>query len=221
MARVNAAVELHQCLRRAYGPQPHWWPGDSPFEIMIGAILTQNTQWSNVETALTQLKQRNCLDPHTLAELPQAELQTAIRCSGYYRQKSQRIQRFCRWLIEQGGVTELTRIETTSLRNQLLSLNGIGPETADDILLYGLQRPVFVIDAYTRRLATRLGWHVEKESYDHWQSCFEAQLPKSVELFGEFHGLIVLHAKKHCNKKPNCSECCCRTICSFENILKS
>jgi endonuclease III related protein len=156
---------IFEWLYEAYGPQ-HWWPGDTPFEVMIGAILTQNTAWSNVEKAMASLKTIDCLNPEAILALSHESLTGLLRPSGYFNVKARRLQGFCGWYLAQGDYKTLAREETTTLRRRLLGLNGLGPETADDILLYAFKRPVFVIDAYTRRLFARIGIIQGDEAYE-------------------------------------------------------
>ena len=151
MGHRSTLLEIYQRLYECYGPQ-HWWPADSPFEVMVGAILTQNTSWSNVEKAINNLKEADALNVHTLIELPEENLAKLIRPSGYFNIKSKRLKHFVHWFEAEGRFNGLKELDDQTLRNQLLEVNGIGPETADDILLYAFERPVFVIDSYTRRL---------------------------------------------------------------------
>ena len=203
-----------------YGPQG-WWPGDTPFEVMVGAVLTQSTAWRNVEKAMANLKQVSALDPQAIAALEAAELAELIRPAGYFNVKAQRLQSFCRWLLQQGGEAALQSWDDATLRHALLSVNGIGPETADDMLLYAFVRPIFVIDAYTRRIFMRLGLIRGDERYEELRQHFEDQLkanhterPQQTQLFNEYHALIVIHAKRSCRSKPLCGECCLRGCCA-------
>ncbi len=197
----------------AYGPQ-HWWPGDSPFEVMVGAILTQNTAWPNVEKAIANLKRAGLLSPGGLAAAPPDQVAGLIRPSGYFNIKAGRLRCFCVFLLEKGGEEALRREETAVLRKALLEVHGVGPETADDMLLYAFQRPVFVIDAYTRRIFYRLGLAQGSESYEALRQGFESALGPDVDLFNEYHALIVRHAKEACGKKPDCGACCLADICA-------
>ena len=199
--------EVYCRLHAVYGPQ-HWWPGDSRFEIMVGAVLTQNTAWSNVEKAIAQLKRARALSPEAIARAPHARLARWLRPSGYFNIKARRLKSMCRWLIAQGGVRRLARRETPELRHALLAVHGIGPETADDILLYAFHRPVFVIDAYTRRLFARLGLVQGDEGYETLRHLFESALVPSAPLYNAYHALIVRHGKDVCRKPPRCSSCC-------------
>jgi len=205
---------VYRILQQQYGEQD-WWPGDSAFEVMIGAILTQNTAWTNVEKAITNLKRENILSISNIVDSAHESLADLIRPSGYYNQKAKRLQGFCAWLVEQGGIEALHKRDTLELRKDLLSVNGIGPETADDILLYALERPVFVIDAYTRRLFSRLGLIAGNEKYEELRMRFESELTGDMKLYKEYHALIVIHAKEACRKNPLCPQCDLSTHCRF------
>lgn len=209
-------LDLYERLLGMYGRQAAW-PADSPFEVMIGAILTQNTNWSNVEKALVRLKQSVNLTPEALLSLSTADLETYLKPSGYFRIKTQRLQHYSRWYLARGAYDGLDSLSTPELRDQLLKVQGIGAETADDILLYAFNRPVFVIDAYTRRLLQRLGWIQGQEKYEYCRQFFENQLPKSVNCYQQYHALIVTHAKQHCRKtKPTCVACQLNSMCLYK-----
>jgi endonuclease-3 related protein len=190
-------------LLQAYGEQ-HWWPAQSAFEVMLGAILTQNTAWSNVEKAIANLGQAELLDAQRLVAVDPAQLAQIIRPAGYFNIKTQRLQAFCRFYLQQGH-ERLAALDTDSLRLALLGVHGVGRETADDMLLYAFARPVFVIDAYSRRLFSRLGLCQGDEPYDSLRLGLEQALQGDVGLYNEYHGLIVRHAKQHCRKRPLCS----------------
>ncbi len=200
-----------------YGRQG-WWPGENPFEVMIGAILTQNTAWANVERAIHNLQQAEVLSLQGLLELPLERLAELIRPSGYFNIKAKRLQNFCQFLQASGGEPALREVDTGSLREALLAVNGVGPETADDILLYAFERPVFVIDTYTRRIFTRLGMADGTEEYELLRQGFETALGPDTLLFNEYHGLIVRHAKEACGKRPRCSGCCLERLCIKHGI---
>jgi len=204
---------IHDTLFAAYGPQ-RWWPGDSRFEIMVGAVLTQNTAWLNVERAIANLKKAKALSPQAIVAAHPRRLAAWLKPSGYFNVKAQRLKAMCRWLIEQGGVRKLAKIPTAELREALLAVYGVGPETADDILLYAFERPVFVIDAYTRRIFQRLGLIEGSEDYEVLRKMFEHTLEADVPLFNEYHALIVVHAKDVCKTKPLCGQCCLSAACS-------
>lgn len=208
-------MSLHQIfesLLSEYGKQ-HWWPGDSPFEIMVGAVLTQNTAWTNVEKAIANLVAAGCLNPQAIAGSGQQQLAQMLKPSGYFNVKAKRLVNFCRWYLESGEYNALRHWNTAALRNALLKINGVGPETADDIVLYAFNRPVFVIDAYTRRLFSRLGLVDPDASYEILRQVFETSLPTEATLFNEYHALIVRHAKQVCRVKPLCADCCLMERC--------
>lgn len=204
--------EVYQHLFQQYGPQ-HWWPGETPFEVMVGAVLTQNTAWSNVERAIDNLKANDCLTPEQILSVPTDVLAKWLQPSGYFNIKAKRLRNLCQWYVDNGQFEAVSSWDARKLRHALLSINGVGPETADDILLYAFDRPVFVIDAYTRRLFSRLGLLDHDEGYEHLRQHFEERLPKEASLFNEYHALIVRHTKEVCRKKPLCLECCFGSIC--------
>ena len=206
--------EIFEKLFSCYGPQ-HWWPGDTPFEVMIGAVLTQNTAWSNVERAIDNLKTADLLSPQRLLAITESELAGLIRPAGYFNVKARRLINLCLFLQESDGVVGLTGLPTEQLRPALLAVHGVGPETADDILLYAFDRPVFVIDAYTRRLFSRLGMIAGNEPYETLRQGFETQLGQDSNLFNEFHALIVRHAKLTCASRPRCNDCPLTAGCVF------
>jgi endonuclease-3 related protein len=209
-------VNVYQRLFVAYGPQ-HWWPGETKFEIMVGAVLTQNTAWINVERAIANLKHAQALTPEKILAAHPKQLARWLKPSGYFNVKAKRLKAMCRWLVEQGGVRQLARTPTPALRHALLAVNGIGPETADDILLYAFDRPVFVIDAYTHRVFSRLGISQGTEDYETLRRKFERALKPDVARFNEYHALIVNHGKDVCKKRPLCSRCCLATVCPSAN----
>ncbi len=195
---------------------------------MVGAVLTQNTAWSNVERAIANLKAAACLEPEAIATCDLRHLGALLRPAGYFNVKARRLQHFCRWYLEQGGYERLRRWPTARLRFALLGVHGIGPETADDILLYAFGRPVFVVDAYTRRLAARLGLVAGDLSYEALRAYFEQALRREtgyedrpgtagrrrlVRLYNEYHALIVAHSKSVCRPRPRCSVCCLARHC--------
>ncbi len=206
MTHKKALRALYQRLYHAYGPQ-HWWPADSAFEIMVGAILTQNTAWTNVTRAIQNLQAANALDQNVIMKMTEQKLAILIRPAGYFNVKARRLKNYVRWFVGEGGFGKLNRLRDETLRESLLSVNGVGPETADDILLYAFARPVFVIDVYTRRLLLRLNLITGDESYEDLQWMFETVLPKDVEQFKEYHALIVRHAKQKCDRQADCVHC--------------
>lgn len=198
--------EIYQRLYAAYGQQ-HWWPADSPFEIMVGAILTQNTAWINVEKAIQNLKKAQSLNTHSIIEMSDESLAALIRPSGYFNIKTQRLKNFTNWFVAEGRFNGLNKFRDLELRKRLLGVNGIGPETADDILLYAFERPFFVIDAYTRRLLKTFELITGDEPYETLRQYFNTSLASDVELFKEYHALIVRHAKERCSTKNICLHC--------------
>ena len=205
---------IYHRLMAGYGPQ-HWWPAEGPFEVMVGAILTQSAAWGNVEKAITSLRGAVALSPEMLRRLSLAELAALIRPCGYYNAKAGKLKSLAHWLGECCGddLNQLFARDTDTLREQLLSIHGVGAETADSILLYAAGKPVFVIDAYTRRILSRLGLASEGEIYAACQSLFMDNLPAEAELFGEYHALLVCLAKNACRRRPQCHECCLADIC--------
>ena len=205
-------MTVYRRLHAAHGPQ-HWWPGDSAFEIMVGAVLTQNTAWTNVEKAIANLRAAKALSPEAIVAAPQRRLAAWLKPSGYFNIKATRLHAFCAWLIRKGGTKRIARLPTAVLRAELLQVHGIGPETADDILLYAFNRPVFVIDAYTRRIFQRLGLIRGDENYEPLRQWFETALTADALLFNEYHALIVAHAKDVCRKRPRCGACKIGSLC--------
>lgn len=214
----SAARGVFERLYGHYGPQA-WWPANSVFEVMLGAVLIQNTAWRNVEHALANLKQHSALSLRGVDRLSDAVLARCLRPSGCFNVKTRRVRALCEWLRTSGGIKRLQRDETEQLRADLLAVHGIGRETADAILLYGLQRPVFVIDTYTRRLLRRLGWGQGNEPYEALRNGFEKALPTNVQMYNEYHALIVAHGKQHCRSTPLCKACCLRPRCKYPASL--
>lgn len=201
--------EYFNSLFTALGPQ-HWWPGKTQFEIVVGAILTQNTAWTNVERSIENLRFAGLLSPSAIKRVRLRRLETLIRSSGYFRQKARKLKAFCRFLrTEYGGSLErMFQTPTITLREKLLGVFGIGPETADSILLYAGDHPVFVVDAYTKRLLARHGWIGDIAKYDDVRSMFERQFPGDRRRFNEFHALIVNTGKNFCRtQEPLCNRC--------------
>ena len=211
-------LHIFGVLKRAFGPQ-HWWPAeDGAFEVMVGAILTQNTAWSNVERAISALRAQDCLSPERIISLEHDALANMIRPAGYFNVKARRLSRFCQWYLDKGGYAALSEWPDGGLREALLAVHGVGPETADDILLYAFNRPVFVVDAYTRRFLSRLGLVAEDIGYEALRAFAESTLetmprPDRVALYNEFHALIVAQGKSICRPKPRCGECCLSRHC--------
>jgi endonuclease-3 related protein len=206
---VNPAQELLAIFRRLYrrfGPQ-HWWPARTPFEVCVGAVLTQNAAWTGVERAITDLRRSRLLTLPSLRCLTPAALTPVIRPAGCHNVKAVRLLNLVRWLDRRGGIAGLKRHPTGRLRHDLLQVTGIGPETADSILLYALGRPVFVIDAYTRRILGRYGLINGDEPYDALQSLFHRSIPPDPRRFNEYHALLVRLGKEHCRPRPLCTGC--------------
>ena len=206
--------ELYGALRQAFNHR-RWWPAPTPFEVMVGAILTQNTNWTNVEKAMAALKQAAALTAPALAQMDVERLQGLVRPAGYFRQKAARLRRLAAWVVERGGGNPagLSAVPTAQLREELLALNGIGPETADSILLYAFERAAFVVDTYTKRIAARhrlVDWECD---YDELKELFESNLPEDVELYKDYHGQLVELGKRHCRRRsPLCESCPARPV---------
>jgi endonuclease-3 related protein len=200
--------EIYRLLYDKFGPQ-HWWPGETGFEIIVGAILTQNTNWANVEKAIANLKSAECLTPEKLHHLDVARLAALIRPAGYFNIKAKRLKSFLSWLFEKydGRLTALENLDTDRLRAELLAIKGIGRETADSILLYAFDRPVFVIDAYTARVVFRHGLIAPDAGYEQLREFFESSLPADTQLFNEYHALLVRLGKEFCRPKAGCPGC--------------
>ncbi|MBN2427367.1 MAG: endonuclease III domain-containing protein [Deltaproteobacteria bacterium] len=210
-------LEIFDCLLAHFGPRD-WWPAETPFEVIIGAILTQNTAWTNVEKAIKNLVKAQALTPAALAALPVEILEKLIQPSGYFRQKAERLQLFASFLLKRygGDLDRLFDGPLEDIRTELLARKGIGPETADSILLYAGHLPSFVVDAYTLRIFSRLGLLSGKGKYAQVRSFFMAHLPQDAQLFNEYHALIVEHGKSFCKKnKPLCPACPLKHKCPY------
>ncbi len=201
-------MDMFDRMLNHFGPQ-HWWPGDSELEIMVGAILTQNTNWKNVEKAINNLKNDHLLSMNALLNIPQEGLAQRIRPAGYFNIKAGRLKNLITSVMEryEGDVDVLFSEETFNLREFLLSIKGIGPETADSIILYAADRPLFVIDAYTYRILNRHGMVDVSMTYDELQRIFMDNLPEDSQLYNEFHALIVRTGKEYCGRRPKCDIC--------------
>ena len=200
--------DIYDRLLQHYCPQ-HWWPADSPFEVMVGAVLVQSTAWRNVEHAIENLKASDSLHPAAIRSMSLDRLELLIRPSGFFRVKARRLRALCDFLGERysDSIKLMAERSTCDLRRELLAVYGIGEETADDILLYAFHRPVFVIDAFTRRIFHRLGWCGPESSYGNLQQMFHDGLPEDSALFNEYHALIVRHGNTTCRKRPDCAGC--------------
>lgn len=212
----NSLLEIFDILLDHFGPLS-WWPAETPFEVCVGAILTQNTNWSNVEKAIINLKTEGLLSPEALRDVDADRLARVIRPAGFFNVKSRRIKDFIGFLFKycNGNLDEMFAGDWRKLRAELLSVRGIGPETCDSILLYAGHRPSFVVDAYTKRLFSRLGLLRENEAYEEVRGRFMEHLPADVGLYNEYHALIVQHCKDFCRKKPLCGQCPLRSLCAF------
>ena len=215
-ATGNQLQEIYQRLMETYGPQ-HWWPAEKPFEVMVGAILTQSAAWRNVEKAIVNLKTAEALSPTALRRIDLAELAALVHPCGYYNAKARKLKALAEWFGEccDDDLSKMRAMGTDHLRRQLLSVWGIGEETADSIILYAANQPVFVIDAYTRRIIDRLGLTPDGNSYAAYQSFFMDNLPAETGLFNEYHALLVCLGKNVCRKQPLCQECCLRDMCCY------
>jgi endonuclease-3 related protein len=199
-----------------YGPQ-HWWPADNPLEVIIGAILTQSAAWGNVEKAIANLKAAGALSLAALRQLSLSQLAEIIRPCGYYCAKALKLKSLALWLGEyyHDDLDRLFSHDIDPLRQQLLSIYGIGEETADSIILYAASKPVFVVDAYTRRIISRIGLALDSHNYSAYQAFFRDNLPADVGLFNEYHALLVQLAKDVCRQRPICPRCCLNSLCRF------
>ena len=201
-------MNIYQKLYQAYGPRD-WWPAETSFEVMVGAILTQNTSWRNVEKAIQKLKGKGVLNPEGIHDLKKSQLASLIKSSGYYRVKTDRVKAFVNFLFEEfdGDLKRMGRERLGELREKLLGVKGIGPETADSILLYGLKKSIFVVDAYTKRILSRHKMISENTAYEEVQKLFMEHLPLDEKLFNEYHALLVHLGKTVCKKIPRCDIC--------------
>jgi len=201
--------EVYERLLTAFGPQK-WWPGDSPFEIIVGAVLVQNTAWRNVERAIENLRDADVMQPRALYTLPEQELAELIRPAGYYQVKARRLRNLLRLVVERydGSLDAMFRTDMETLREELLAVSGIGPETADAILLYAGSLPTFVVDTYTHRVLARHGWIGYDAGYHDIKDHFESSLPADAALYNEYHALMVRLGKDYCRKSgPKCEAC--------------
>ncbi len=213
---MSELLQIYQSLFDRYGPR-NWWPAKTPFEMAVGAMLTQNTNWGNVEKALDNLRAVAALTSAALCDLDRSELERLIKPSGFFRQKAERLQLFSRYLRDkyQGSLEVMLQQPLEPLRKELLALKGVGPETADSILLYAGGHPTFVVDAYTGRLFSRLGLLRGTEKYQQIRSFFMEELPSDVPLYNEYHALIVVQCKEHCRQRPICVACPMENICCY------
>ena len=208
--------KIYRQLLDKYGAQ-HWWPAEAPFEMIVGAILTQSASWINVEKAIANLKDAGALSPQALRQLSLPEIAALIYPSGYYNAKAVKLKAFVQWLEEHynDNLNLLFKTGAKCLRQKLLSIHGIGEETADSIMLYAAGKPIFVVDAYTRRIVNRIGIAPQNDSYHAYQMLFMENLPLDTTLFNEYHALLVQLAKDTCRKSPFCHKCCLSNLCRF------
>ena len=213
----DTIYNIYKILLNHYGKQ-NWWPAETRYEVVVGAVLTQNTSWKNVERAINNLKMENLLEEEKILNIDEDKLKQLIKPPGFYNLKAKRLKNVTKFIVDNYGNTEemaKTDKDTLTLRTELLSINGVGKETADSILLYALDRESFVVDAYTKRMFVRLGIIDEKAKYDDIKVLFERHLPKDLEVYKEYHALIVEHCKRFCRKKPLCDNCPIRTFCKL------
>ena len=208
ITQQNVTSTLFNKLSTHYGSQ-NWWPATTPFEMALGAILTQSTNWNNASKALTNLEKRGLLSPSAIDEIPHGRLAIIIRPSGYYNVKAARLKAFANHIYDSYGddFESYLRRPIDVLRKELLSVKGIGKETADAIILYAGNKAIFIIDEYTKRLFSRIGQGPANKIYDHWQTFFHINVPRITEVYNEYHALIAEHCKTSCNSKPKCDTC--------------
>jgi len=216
----RSLLNIYHKLMARYGPQ-NWWPAQEPFEVIVGAILTQSAAWGNVEKAIASLKSARALSPEALRRLTLHELARLIHPCGYYNAKALKLKSLAHWIGEyyDDDLSKLFANNTAYLRQQLLSVHGIGQETADSIILYAANKPVFVIDAYTRRIINRIGLAPDSNSYIAYQSLFMHNMAADAQLFNEYHALLVCLGKNVCRNHPLCHQCCLNSICHFHIIM--
>ena len=205
---TSIPAEVYRRLYEEFGPQ-HWWPGQSPLEIIVGAILTQNTSWTNVEKAIHALREAGLMNAQSLYEVSESELAEWIRPAGYFRLKARRLKNFIQFLFDRydGSLDSMFATGLPALREELLGVNGVGPETADSILLYAAGLPTFVVDTYTARVLKRHGWIEPEADYHAVKEYFESSLSEDAQLFNEYHALLVHVGKDYCRKTPRCEQC--------------
>ncbi len=207
-AELPSLHAIYRLLRKQFGHRD-WWPGETPLEVIVGAILTQNTAWKNVEKAIGKLKEEKLLSIPRLREIDEQILAGCLRSSGYYNQKAKKIKAFIAFLDENyhGSLSQMKKAPLERLRHELLQVHGIGPETADSILLYALEKPIFVIDAYTRRIFTRHFYFSSEPSYAQAQDFFQAHCPEDIALYNDYHAQIVACGNRYCKPTPRCEGC--------------
>jgi endonuclease-3 related protein len=222
MVLKRRLLKIYDALSRAFGPM-HWWPAETPFETMVGAILTQNTAWTNVEKAIANLKAQDLMQPERMAALDPAALAALLRPAGSFNVKTRRLRAFLDYFLNAhgGDAGRMRQGDAARLRAELLSVHGVGAETADSILLYALGKPAFVVDAYTRRIFGRLGLSAADATYDDLQRMFASALPRDVGLYNEYHALIVALGKDYCKPRPRCEGCPVRRQCKYYMATES
>lgn len=208
--------QIYSLLKKRYGPQ-NWWPAKTPFEVVVGALLTQNTSWKNVEKAIGNLRKEGLLSFNKIRKVHPKLLGRIIRPAGYFNVKARRLKNLIAFLDQEcgGKLNGFFKEEVRGLRSKLLSVNGVGPETADSILLYAAYKPIFVIDAYTKRIFSRLGFTAPHADYETLQRFFMGHLPRRRGLYNEYHALIVEHAKTTCQPRPKCGHCPLNGMCHY------
>ena len=208
MSTTEQLTQIYDLLLERFGPQ-HWWPGDTQFEIIVGAILTQNTNWTNVEKAIANIKAADALSPTALYRVSHEKIAVLIKPAGYFNVKARRLKSFLTWLFDEydGELKNLEQLSTSRLREELLNIKGIGPETADSIVLYVFNQPVFVVDAYTARVMGRHGFIEQGCDYEQLQELFQSNLVEDTQMFNEYHALLVRVGKEFCRPKARCSGC--------------
>ncbi len=209
----NKLLALFDQLQAEHG-NLRWWPADTPFEVALGAILTQATAWRNVEKALDNLKAADAFTPEKIHAIPQDTLEELLRPSGYFRVKTKKVRAFVDHIVER-PFDVMFKQNVSELRKELLSIYGVGPETADSIILYAAEKPSFVVDTYTYRLFSRFGWVEGNFHYERLRALFMDNLPHDVVLFNEYHALIVRHGARVCKKTPVCEACCLQSMCEY------
>jgi endonuclease-3 related protein len=214
-------IDIYNKLLSEYGPQC-WWPGDGPLDVVIGAVLTQNTSWSNVEKAILNLKHSDLWSLESIHNINQDKLAGIIRPSGYFNQKARKLKAFAEHVCAryEGNLEIFLSLELPILRQELLSIYGVGPETADDILVYAASKPSFIVDVYTKRVLGRIGVIEAKQGvgYEVYQKLIQDQLPRDVQLYNEFHALLDYHAKYTCKKIPLCTDCLLLDVCESGRV---
>lgn len=211
-------MKIYNMMYERLGPQ-HWWPAETQFEVAVGAILTQFVSWANVAAAIARLKEKDLLSVEGICRVPDEELEELIRSTRFYRQKARKLKTFCEYLRDRydSSIEKFLNLDAAALRKELLSLYGIGEETADSIILYSAGKPVFVVDAYTRRIFHRLGFFYADVKYGEMQAFFMEHLEENVPLYNEYHALIVALGNEFCrDSKPKCEKCPVNSLCNFQ-----